>query len=271
MLEAGTEYTTEYTRDSSFVLEEQHPAERLWERHRRVGPYPSCVVPVPVPIAGTAFFPGGYGLWHPEGGHPLPPMPIGGVMVLGHDFHSVAGYKASYALGHEPLTQPTWRGLLKVLGGAGVLPSDCFFTNVYMGLRQGTATTGPFPGRHDAEFVRRCQRFLAEQLAAQRPSVVLTLGVYTPRLLAQLSADLDDWRAPGSLKALDQAGPVRRGVQFDGAGVTASVAALTHPCFRHASIRHREYGGVRGAAAEAAMLADVLADSPSSLSELADR
>jgi hypothetical protein len=211
-----------------------------------------------MPIAGTAFFPGGYGLWHPEGGHPLPPMPIEGVMVLGHDFHSEEGYKASFALGHEPLTQPTWRSLLRLLEQVDVPPQHCFFTNAYMGLRAGSATTGPFPGRNDPGFVERCQRFLVEQLATQQPSVVLTLGVYTPRLLAPLSADLADWRAGTSLKALDRLGPVRHGVRFAGTDARPSVVALTHPCLRHASVKHREYRGLRGADAELAMIREAL-------------
>lgn len=47
--------------------------------------YPSGAIPVPEAIAGTAFFPGGHGLWMEEG---APSFPVGGIMVLGHDFHS---------------------------------------------------------------------------------------------------------------------------------------------------------------------------------------
>jgi hypothetical protein len=234
-----------------------HLAERLWRRLPAVGPYPKGVLAVPEPIAGTSFFPGGFGLWHPEGGHPLPAMPVGGVMVLGHDFHSEEGYKASLARGCERDTQPTWRNLLTLLERVEIPPARCFFTNVFMGLRAGSGTTGPFPGRHDTEFVDRCRRFLAEQLDVQRPALILTLGTVAPRMLAHLSSDLGDWRAPGSLKALDAAGPVRRHVRFaEAGGLVASVVALTHPCFRHASVQHRSYGEYQGDEAEVAMLRD---------------
>ena len=58
-----------------------------------VEPYPKGVVPVPERLPGTAFFPGAAGLWAFDPDAPLPPMPVGGVMVLGHDFYSEAGYR----------------------------------------------------------------------------------------------------------------------------------------------------------------------------------
>src|SRR5688572_23127445 len=117
-----------------------HPADKLWQKHQPPS-YPRGVLKVPHPIIGTAFFPGGFGLWNPKSTYPLPDFPIGGVMVLGHDFHSEAGYHESVARGAESLRQPTWRNLLNVLGRAEITPENCFFTNVYMGLRAGTATT----------------------------------------------------------------------------------------------------------------------------------
>lgn len=69
-----------------------HEAERLWNELSNVEPYPEGVLAVPEPIIGTAFFPGGFGLWNPVATKPLPPMPKGGVMVLGQDFHSEHGY-----------------------------------------------------------------------------------------------------------------------------------------------------------------------------------
>ena len=69
-----------------------HPAELLWRLQRRVAPNPTNVVPVPAPIQGTAFFPGGFGLWREDVSRPLPAWPLGGVMILGHDFHSEYAY-----------------------------------------------------------------------------------------------------------------------------------------------------------------------------------
>ena len=93
-----------------------HPIQTLWAHHHPPGGrYPLGVVPVPAPIEGRAFFPGGYGLLGVAPGQPLPAMPVGGVMILGHDFHSEAGYLESFAAGGERETMPTWKNLLPLL------------------------------------------------------------------------------------------------------------------------------------------------------------
>jgi uracil-DNA glycosylase len=237
-----------------------HPSVVLWREHAPAAGYPPGVLAVPEPIAGTSFFPGGYGLWNPDTAWPLPAFPTGGVMALGHDFHSEAGYNASLARGYESPSQPTWRNLSALLAQAGIAPEECFFTNVYMGLRAGKLTTGPFPGARDGDFVAHCRRFLARQLAVQRPSLILTLGVYAPHILARLSPELAAWAEARGLKHLDATGPVRHEVSFhDVAGLRAGLVALTHPCLRHASVRHRRYGGREGTEAEELMLQDAVA------------
>lgn len=239
---------------------EQHPAVRLWHQHRQVAPYPPGVIPVPVPIPGISFFPGGYGLWREDTSKPLPPWPMGGVMILGHDFHSETGYHQSMARGREAATQPTWRNLVSLLEVARIDPVECFFTNAYMGLREGSATTGRFPGSTDASFVERCREFLGQQIAAQQPRLILTLGKWVPALLAPLAPSLRCWVGQTTFKELDGAGPVQREVSFgDVAGVT--VVALTHPSLRHAAVRYRRFQGLAGDAAERAMLRRALESS----------
>lgn len=214
---------------------------------------------VPAPIPGVAFFPGGFGLWRPDVNLPLPSFPVGGVMVLGHDFHSEAGYEASVERTRESETQPTWRVLLALLREVAIDPSQCFFTNAYMGLRAGIETTGAFPGASDDTFVDHCVAFLGEQIATQRPSLILTLGVNVPPLIARLSPALADWSVARGLKHLDQVGPVRTGVRFAVLDrEVVSVVALTHPSMRHASVRHRSYRGRNGHEAELLMLREVL-------------
>src|SRR5690349_18686141 len=115
---------------------EENPVEKLFTQLSQFGPYPIGVVPVPGRIAGTAFFPGGAGLWDAQVGKRLPRFPLGGVMVLGHDFDSVRSFNKSYAAGTEVerlgdgryRTGATWRNLLPVLKGAGIAFDDCFFT-----------------------------------------------------------------------------------------------------------------------------------------------
>jgi hypothetical protein len=236
-----------------------HPAEELWVRHHPPTGYPAGVLAVPSPIPGIAFFPGGFGLWRPDTSQPLPTFPRGGVMVLGHDFHSEAGYHASLARGREAETQPTWRNLRALLKTVGIAPIDCFFTNVYMGLRQGEATTGPFPGANDWSFVRHCETFLIEQLSALRPSLLVTLGINVPPILGRIVPGLSNWAAGRGLRHLDRTGPVRIGVQMPGTpAFISTVVALTHPSLWHASVRHRRYRAEVGAAAEVAMLREAL-------------
>jgi hypothetical protein len=243
----------------SSVESQRHPVQALWARHHPPDGYPTGVLAVREPIPGIAFFPGGYGLWRHDTSRPLPPMPIGGIMVLGHDFHSECGYEASLARGRESASQPTWRQLRNLFDVVGIDPSQCFFTNIYMGLRAGVATTGPFPGRKDQRFVEHCRRFLAEQLRVQRPSLILTLGIYVPSFLGLLSSDLSVWTQGAGLKYLDRVGPVRTGVRFElEPTLVATVVALTHPSLRDASVRHRRYGGREGNAAELEMLREAL-------------
>jgi hypothetical protein len=129
-----------------------------------------------------------------------------------------------------------------------------------MGLRAGRATTGKFPAAGNADFVAHCRRFFLKQFRAQRPSLVLTLGIYTPHAIAALAPRLSGWAVSPGLKRLDDAGPVQRAVEFDGApGIATTVVALTHPSLRPASVRHRRYQGQAGNQAELAMLRDVRA------------
>src|SRR5262245_19007114 len=160
-----------------------HPAEELWHKHQPNTGYPKGVVAVPTPIPGVAFFPGGFGLYRTDISEPLPTFPVGKVMVLGHDFQSEAGYRASLERTREAATQPTWRNLLPLLDEVDIAPTDCFFTNVYMGLREGDVTAGTLPGASDERFDLHCREFLLEQLTAQRPSLILTLGINVPPFL----------------------------------------------------------------------------------------
>lgn len=237
------------------MSDEQHPAVLLWRKQSRFVEYPVGVLPVPAPIPGTSFFPGGFGLWNSAMGQPLPPFPVEGCMVLGHDFHSEAGYRASVKRGREDANQPTWRNMVSLLNRAGVPLDRCFFTNYYMGLRQGSATTGPFPGRTDATFVAWCRSFFIEQLRVQRPRLIITLGVSVPPGIAPLSRQLEDWGRGIGIRHLDSVGALRRDVSFDGLpSYVTTVVALIHPSLRHASLRHRRFGSLSGDDAEVALL-----------------
>lgn len=237
-----------------------HPVDTLFKQMREIGEYPKDVVPIRQRIEGTAFFPGGYGLWGTEPGKPLPPMPIGKVMIIGHDFGTEKGYQNSLTQLGENLKEPTWRNLLGILDSVPLTYSDCFFTNAYMGLRSGVRVMGRFPGARSRSFVEQCQKFLAYQITAQRPRLIITLGRYVPSFIAPLSADLEGWKRCESFRMLDTQGPpVLANVKFDGnISVKATVVALTHPSLWHRCVLGRRYGFLSGKVAELQMLKEAV-------------
>ena len=237
-----------------------HPAKTLWAEHAPPHGYPPGVVPIPKPIPRLAFFPGGYGLWGCVEGNPLPPFPVEGVMILGHNFDSEAAYRKSFEQGRERTKLATWRNLLKVLSEVGIAPELCFFTNLYMGLIAGSNPIGKFPGASDPPFVEHCTRFLVRQLQAQRPSLLITLGIEVPPIVGLLSPQLAPWTEGKSLRHLDIVGSVQAGVSFRGIeDYRTTVVALIHPSQRDANVRHRHYLGTKGHQAELRMMHDACA------------
>ena len=236
-----------------------HPSTVLWRAHKNVGPYPAGVVPVPDQIRGTSFFPGGTGLWMP-GARELPALPVGGVMVLGHDFHNEAGYEWSKKHEAENLNSPTWRNLRSFLDAVDIPKEHCFFTNVYMGLRRGEETTGRFPGAKYPEFVTRCREFFLLQVSTQRPALILAMGKYVPLFLGPLSSQLSPWTAKSSFKQRDAAGhSIIDNVTFVGASISPCViVSIVHPCFRLQNVWRRRWKDDTGEGAERAMVKEAM-------------
>ena len=127
-------------------------------------------------VDGTAFFPGGIGLWRglkPYGEAP-PKFPRHPIMILGHNFDKVAGLEASWARGVELMDGATWLVLRRYLDAARIDMTDCFFTNVFVGLQPVKS-----PGKviASAEYYEQCRAFLVRQVERVEPRLVATLGV----------------------------------------------------------------------------------------------
>lgn len=89
----------------------------------------------------------------------------------------------------------TWRNSIKLLDEANINLTQCYYSNVFMGLRDGvTKNTGEFPGFKDKEFVNRNLEFLEIQIDTIKPKLIIILGRYAAEMLSR-SADygLESW------------------------------------------------------------------------------
>ena len=252
----------------------EHPADsgspvsataQLFDRMRDVEPYPTGTEAVTTQLHGTAFFPGGVGVWREEPAGEVPRMPRGGVMIVGQDFGTKATFLRLMPRGGEA-ESPTWRPLRVLLSKAGIRRTECFFTNAWMGLRSSGPETGRYVGARDKPFTHRCADFLLLQMSVQRPRLIVSLGAFVPLFLSKLSPELGVWAPWQRFATIDSinAGLVRNAM-FAGAGnLAASVVALVHPCYRHLNVKMRRFtdntGRIHtGDGAEVAMLVEGLA------------
>ena len=190
-----------------------HPVDYFWTLIDQLGPedYPPGVHRVPGRGSGTCFFSACAGLVRRRG-EPLPPFPFGGVMFVGHNLNSVGAYQRMTRRGVRDAGDPdrpsmrTWQNAYALLRRAGVDPREVFFTNVYIGLKEGDDPRGPFPGRDDPSFCRWCAAFLDEQLRVMKPRVVVALGGWSQEVLGS---------------------PAGKAVRTDRAGVSYTMVGLT--------------------------------------------
>lgn len=241
----------------------QHTVEYLFRQLAQFGSYPKGVEPTSRRIEGLAFFPGGSGLRLAQPGLPLPPMPVGGVMVLGHIFNTVAGYDQSVRDNTENENSPTWRPLLNFLAACRVAAASCFFTNGYMGLKANPAGSfGAFfrsllgDDRDHRDYIERCQGFLLKQIQAQQPRLLLVLGKDVWPVLAPLALELASWTTSRTFRDLDECHDALVRVQFDGLLHQTVVVALTQPTqpYHRRNVEQRIYGDQTGDTAEMALV-----------------
>lgn len=108
--------------------------EDLFALLHQLKDYPDGVLPTPTILPGTGFFPGALGLWNPRPTENAHRPPVRGIMVVGHNFDSEAGFARSHLRPGENMRGPTWRNLLAFLRSVNIAPEECFFTNAYVGL-----------------------------------------------------------------------------------------------------------------------------------------
>lgn len=239
-------------------MERHELPEVLYKNIDAVKPYPLNVEPVKEMINITAFFPGGKGLWMEEESEDLP-----SILVLGQDFSTVKQYEDMLVGKASDLESPTWRNLIKLFNEAELDLKECYFSNVFMGLRDTEKMTGEFPGFKDKSFVARNVEFLSFQIETIKPRVIIALGKYAAEMLTYLpQSDLSCW---SKWKALREA---NNGLKFD---VTFSnhnctCIALEHPSMRNSNVKRRVYGKYKGHEAEVEMLKEVVRTKHTSIS-----
>jgi hypothetical protein len=131
-------------------------------------------------ISGTAFFPGGSGLWRgvmADGKLPefFPQSPI---MFVGNYWFNENGFKKALKHGSEEIDQITgfWAAMRAYIRVCGLVEEQCFFTNALMGL---TRANGPATGRltgDGRDFRKQCRAFFDEQVRLVEPKVVVIMG-----------------------------------------------------------------------------------------------
>jgi uracil-DNA glycosylase len=170
-----------------------HPVETLFEELKKVEPYPHGVVPVTDRFEGFTFFPGGTGLYGTSPSNPFPSMPVGGVMVVGHNLFSQRKYDEMLltlrAKGLLETQSTSWRNLGSLLDSAGVPKDKCFFTNAYMGLIDADSSIGEFPTT--PEFTQKCVDFFKVQLQVMQPRLILSLGRHVAPFLSVVFEELE--------------------------------------------------------------------------------
>jgi len=154
---------------------------------------------------GTAFFPGGDGLWKPTPGDE-PEFPFGGTLVLGSDFGDVAWYENEFKVEkpwRDESAGPTWRGLLNLIDLAGVSRSSLFATNAWPVLREGDEPVkGGIPGARDTAFTARCIEFFRTTVEMMKPTLIIPLGVAPTRFVGIAASNA--WATASTWRQIDE-------------------------------------------------------------------
>ena len=222
----------------------------LFKKLKELGDYPDKVKPVEKMLDITAFFPGGRGLWLEQNSTDFPR-----ILILGQDFSTVKAYEAMVEGNKADLDSPTWRNLIELFEEAGVDLKKCFFSNVFMGLRDTEKMTGKFPGARDKDFVNRNLEFLLFQIETIKPKLIITLGRPASEMVSKLSRpDLDCWDKGKALSSPDNG--YKTNISFK--GHACRCVALEHTSMRNSNVKRRVYGNHIGHEAEVEMLKDAL-------------
>ena len=254
-----------------------HPVERLWDQlHRTVDPLlPPHLAAVVQRVPEPQFFPCASGILPYENWddvipcstgdrETLPSAPRSPVLVVLNFPASVEDFSVIADPDRTPEDlshyETTWKRLRSLLEGL-TAPNELFVTNAYPMLLRDGGRQGRL--KVSGELESACQELLHDTILLLGPRAVLGCGTEARDMVATV-ADIEGWRnAPYT--RLDADG---RSVATGALGeTTLRCAALCHPSARPVSRSRRRVDvdgeELTGLFAERAMVAAVLADSPS--------
>ena len=228
-------------------------APYLFEQLNQIVEWPPELDRVTKMVTGTAFFPGGQGLWESKSESESEPQ-FPDIMVVAQDFSTTAEHRAMLEGRACDLDSATWRNFLPFASAAGLDLRRCFFTNSIMGLRKVGPSDGKNPAykRRNRGFVQATHDYLRLQIQTIRPRLILVLGGPAANVFAEVSSDLKRWKNCG-FSELD-AGQLALMQRVNVGGVRTTCVALLHPSYRHANLRFRTFEGQVGNDAEIALL-----------------
>ena len=180
-------------------------------------------------VEGTAFFPCGSGLYENSN-------ETIDILVLGQDFGTVHYYKEALSVKDKDLNSPTWKNLISLFNNAGINMSQCFFSNVYMGVRIKNNMVGKaVPKRKcNLSFIKDNMEFLREQIKTVNPKAIITLGNYaTSMLINSCDSGLTNWSRSGKVSDITE-----NDVAVFG-DLKIPCVALLHPSMRYANLHKR--------------------------------
>ena len=194
-------------------------------------------------MPGTAFFPGGDGLWKSDPGVTVS-FPYQGVLILGSDFGDADSYdmrrERRREFPHES-DGPTWKNLPKLMKLAGIGPEQWFCTNAWPCLREGSRAVGGKPpgakappGAKDAflEFTNRCVKFFQRTRELMRPRLIVPLGLEPAAFLTKACHNAPSpWGTARSWRQIDTEAIWRTD--------DCVIVPIVHPSMENSNRRHR--------------------------------
>lgn len=207
-------------------------SEKLWSEYIHFEfTYPdNKILPIRKKIGGTAFFPGGEGLWEKSD------VEID-VLVLGQDFGTKAYYDKILADETVKDTDcPTWINMLALFNKVGIKPERCFFSNVFMGLRTEDNMTGSLIRKSSEYDKYRMQSadFLIKQIQIINPKVIIVLGNEPTKMLMNV-LPLKDWYS------MNKVSDITTIAKAEYSEAEYLCVALCHPSMRNSNKRFRKY------------------------------